>query len=230
MDPDSAAGAGGGAVAGGAAGEGGASGAGGAAEPSCDDGKASTVDFVSATHGCGHLIDSDPNDGQSWIVFDAGFSVDPKSKYGWYINAEGEDGGNLIGNQTKCAALGFPGLDDWRVPTIDDVRTLAVGCATTASGGTCPLHDPSCLSQQCAYGGTPECESCQGGLAHDYINVDSVFETRPFFHTSSICSDCTGGEKDWVYLKGNGNFFAYGTAFGSPTVCVITNVADALPR
>ena len=204
-------------------------GAAGSAPLNCDDGNANSADFLSATYGCGHLIDSDPNDGASWILFDAGFSVDPKTKIAWYINGADEGGGNLIGNQASCAALSLSVLSDWRVPTIDEARTLDFGCPKTMAGGSCPLHDPTCLSETCAFGVTSECESCPGGPGHNYMNPDSNFKDRSLFHTSSLCTDCPGPQKDWTYLWGNGNFYAYNVSSASAIVCVIPNVEGALP-
>ena len=204
-------------------------GAAGSAPLNCDDGNANSADFLSATYGCGHLIDSDPNDGASWILFDAGFSVDPKTKIAWYINGADEGGGNLIGNQASCAALSLSVLSDWRVPTIDEARTLGFGCSKTMAGGTCPLHDPTCLSETCAFGVAGECESCPGGPGHNYMNPDSNFKDRSLFHTSSLCTDCPGPQKDWTYLRGNGNFYAYNVSSASAIVCVIPNVEGALP-
>src|SRR5262245_8192748 len=46
--------------------DGGETGAEASTPPNCDDGKANTVDFYKSAYGCGHLVDSDPNDGESW--------------------------------------------------------------------------------------------------------------------------------------------------------------------
>jgi hypothetical protein len=36
------------------------------------------------------------------------------------------------------------GFDDWRLPTAEEARTLAVGCPGTLLGGTCQVCDGSC--------------------------------------------------------------------------------------
>jgi hypothetical protein len=202
-------------------------GAAGTGTRNCDDGNASTVDFYKPAYGCGHLVDSNPNDGQSWINFDAGFSVDPHTSTAWYYMAAA---GNVTQEQarTACAYLGI-GTLEFRLPTIDDARSLGSGCPATAPAGTCPIHDPSCLSQACGYGTALECEACTGGANKRYVNPDAAPFGSLGFHTSSMCSDCTGVAQEWTYGSFNGNFLVQDPNQLWSAVCVIANLPDALP-
>jgi hypothetical protein len=137
---------------------------------------------------------------------------------------------SLAETQGECEAFSVAGLGDWRVPTIDEARTLAAGCAPTVSGDTCTIHDPTCLTQACGYGTAGECESCEGlkgpGAMGAYCNPDAT--VCLFFHTSSLCSDCTGTQ-DWEYGPSNGNFAPGDVTDRVPAVCVTPAVPDALP-
>jgi hypothetical protein len=203
-----------------------------ASDPACDDGDAATFDFYKPLYGCGHLRDSDPHDGMSWIVFDSGFSVDPKTGYGWIDLSTDVGSSTLAAAQGACASFSIAGLGNWRVPTIDEARTLAAGCPATVSGGTCPIHDATCLTQECGYGMSAECESCKAGsgpgAGSAYCNPDSTLCV--FFHTSSLCSDCTGAEmQDWEYGPSNGNFVPGNVGDAIAEVCVTTGVVGAMP-
>ena len=39
-----------------------------------------------------------------------------------------------------CSVLSACGHDDWRLPNIDELRTLMKGCVGTDTGGACPIH------------------------------------------------------------------------------------------
>lgn len=45
-----------------------------------------------------------------------------------------------------CEQVAFGGYSDWRLPTIDELRTLVRGNPATEAGGECPLHDGSVSS------------------------------------------------------------------------------------
>jgi hypothetical protein len=189
--------------------------------PSCDDGKPATLDFYNPLYGCGHKIDANPGDSDAWIIYDAGFHVDVPTGLGWAFPGGSRSASDAA---VTCDAFSVAGLSNWRMPTIDEARSLAGGCAPTAPSGTCPIHDPTCLAMSCGLQ-SPACTSCTGGSGSTgpnngaYCKVDVAVCT--FFHTSSLCPDCSdASNQDWLYLPGNGNFVALSSALGFPTACV----------
>ena len=57
-----------------------------------------------------------------------------------------------------CEGLTFSGYDDWRLPTISELRTLVTGCVATDSEGTCNVSD-ECTDDSCA---DDSCSGCEG--------------------------------------------------------------------
>ena len=53
------------------------------------------------------------------------------------------------GAGTYCDNLTEGGYSDWRLPNINELRTLIKNCAGSQTGGSCAVQDPSCLSSSC---------------------------------------------------------------------------------
>jgi hypothetical protein len=56
-----------------------------------------------------------------------------------------------------CTALRLDGQTDWRLPTLDELRTLARGCPATVTGGACVVTD-ACSATTCW---TDVCQGCE---------------------------------------------------------------------
>ncbi|MBX7096104.1 MAG: hypothetical protein K1X89_00190 [Myxococcaceae bacterium] len=57
----------------------------------------------------------------------------------------------------SCSGLSIAGYSDWRVPTIDELRTRIVGCPATGPGGACAVSTTCTDAGTCL---TPACNGC----------------------------------------------------------------------
>jgi len=57
-----------------------------------------------------------------------------------------------------CQDLTLDGRDDWRLPSIGELRSLVRGCPATETGGSCNVQDDGCLAWDCR---DPSC-GCSG--------------------------------------------------------------------
>lgn len=196
----------------------------------CADADDTTTDFQSGEfQGCLHWRDL--GDGQGWIHYETfgGFHYDLTTSLGWVIRT---DSGTMTLAQAAefCDSFSVVGLSDWRLPTIDEARSLAGGCDETAPGGSCPLSDSSCLTSSC--GISEECSSCLGNAGpytpgNYYCRTDTKLCSG--FHTTSLCPDCSTPGGNWRYGTINGNFFAGSVDQGLFPVCVMENIPNAVP-
>ncbi|NLH49178.1 MAG: DUF1566 domain-containing protein [Myxococcales bacterium] len=59
--------------------------------------------------------------------------------------------------KSHCANLNWGGFDDWRLPTVSELRSFIRGCDNTAAGGACGVTD-ECLAYMSCW--DPPCEGC----------------------------------------------------------------------
>lgn len=195
----------------------------------CADADDGTTDFQSGEfQGCLHWRDL--GDGLGWIHYETfgGFHYDLQTALGW-VTRTNSGTMTLAEVEAFCLSFSIAGLSDWRVPTIDEARSLAGGCAETAPGGSCPLSAASCLSASC--GISEDCTSCTGNAGpyqpgNYYCRTD--VELCSGFHTTSLCPDClTPG--DWRCGTINGNFISGSVDDAQFPTCVMENIPNAVP-
>lgn len=188
----------------------------------CDDQNSATEDVLDATFGCGVRIS------ENWARFKAQdgsvFELDYLHSRIWSpVLVEGAKINYTYAEvQSHCAQLSFRGFSDFRIPSIDDVRTLASGCANTVVGGSCPLSSADeCTSEDCGYQ-SPACTSCIGGPnatgPHNRQYCRAELSACVVGWTSTECSDCPAGHR-WFYGVINGNFYHSDSAL-NPGRCV----------
>ena len=103
---------------------------------------------------------------------------------------------------TYCDNLDEGGYDDWRLPTIDELRTLIQNCSQTETDGSCGVTD-DCLSDSCRSDdcyGCPYRENNPGKYSKFGVDTD-------WFWSSSTRSDST--DFAWYVLFYGGSVGSY---------------------
>lgn len=97
-----------------------------------------------------------------WVLVGNGVVQDLKTGLFW--TQQGPAAPSLLFGpaQQYCTGLALGGIDSWRLPTIDELRSLVVGCPLTATGGACGVG-VGCLT--CVPNSTNDCGSNCGGCA-----------------------------------------------------------------
>ncbi len=135
--------------------------------------------------GCAVAQDTDA-DTDLLVVFDSGVYLDTGANIAWAPM------GGFLSNDAAmqfCSELELGGVD-WRLPTIDEVRTLVAGCPTAIAGGTCDVGD-TCAALTCASTGCERatCPLGEGpGTNGRYLRPNVPIEA--IMQTSTVCSDC----------------------------------------
>lgn len=64
-----------------------------------------------------------------------------------------------------CSTYSEAGLSGWRLPTINELRTLIKNCKSTMPNGSCPVSEPNCLGEGCFE--TLSCDRCHWAQYND---------------------------------------------------------------
>lgn len=81
--------------------------------------------------------------------------IDGETGLAWELVPQGGNP-NVVDAIAYCDALTLLGSGGWRLPTVDELRSLMGGCPDTGSGGACGLTD-DCASAECR---DDACDGC----------------------------------------------------------------------
>ncbi|MDD5306644.1 MAG: DUF1566 domain-containing protein [Deltaproteobacteria bacterium] len=90
---------------------------------------------------------------------------DSASNLTWQVTPSGEEM-DWQSAVSHCNGLTLCGRDDWRVPTISELRSLVRGCAAIETGGVCGVTDDCLLDSSSCYN-YDECHVCGTGGGPD---------------------------------------------------------------
>ncbi len=106
------------------------------------------------------------------------------------------------GAQTYCDDLSLDGYDDWRLPTVGELRSLIRGCAETATGGTCNLDEGDCVSGDCRDDACNGCADNNGPADGCYWPADMEGICHFYWTQTGVGDSPTYG---WSVMFMNGN-------------------------
>jgi Protein of unknown function (DUF1566) len=109
--------------------------------------------------------------------------TDQKSGLTWQMR---RTGGQMRWAQARayCDKLSQDGFNDWRLPTISELRSLIRGCRKTETGGACRVTD-SCLKRACKNDPCYGCEQPGPGVEGAYWPAELAGESKPDWSWSS---------------------------------------------
>lgn len=92
--------------------------------------------------------------------------------------------------KNHCDGLDVAYHSDWRLPTIDELRTLIIGCPATAGDGSCGVH-AACFQVTCR---DDSCKGCAyaGGAGPQGCYYDGAFEQGCFQFLSATRTPAEG--------------------------------------
>ncbi len=122
-----------------------------------------------------------------------------------------------------CEKMQVGAMAGWRLPTIDELRTLVKGCTTTGQTGTCQIRD-DCLSRQCR---GDECAGCgerggpgEEGLYWEKATWDHEEGMARWFYWSSSAPKEAAADESWVLSFVSGGITAQDRDTGGHVRCV----------
>ena len=142
-------------------------------EPDDEDSDADQIDSASDA-------DDDKSDNDSKPAEDACITIDDNI---WSPPAPAQmDCQNAIG---YCSSLDKCGFNDWRLPTVTELRTLIQNCPDTEIGGSCRLTDSCLHDRECWQGEDCYSDSCSSGGNYSKLGDKGWFWSSSGYHTPS---------------------------------------------
>ena len=142
--------------------------------------------------------------------------IDPTTGLWWETPPQGGSL-NWVDSDEYCGNLELGGHEDWRLPTITELRSLVRGCASTELEGPCPAEHGVCQDVACQYG--CGCSKKLGGPAEDGCYWPGELDANCWYYTSSsLVTDWAGNalRVDFRYASVN----AYGKSYAQLFMCV----------
>lgn len=134
---------------------------------------------------------------QREIVSPEGIWEDPDTGLMWQVtpsmwNENEYFFANWEESRAHCERLELGGFDDWRLPSISELRSLIRGCRATVTGGMCTITDECNTVVPCQVG---VCNGCPDGRG-----PNGCYWAEPLKGTCNLYWSSTAAERDdsWI--------------------------------
>ena len=108
--------------------------------------------------------------------------TDPDSGLMWQVWPKGDARFNYYTAIEHCDELIYGGYDDWRLPTISELRSVTRGCPSTQRNGECDVTD-TCNSMECFDYNCYGCERQNGPAEGGFYWPNGFSEAEKYFYS-----------------------------------------------
>jgi len=127
------------------------------------------------------------------------------TKTGWIWEKSFQQVTTLPEALKACSDSRTAGKNDWRVPTIDELRSLILGCPASAPTGACPVHAlTTCTDETCRNASCDGCGNGQGPVtnplkpaSHCYMDASFDWYCNLFWSGTQVKAKVTGDKRSW---------------------------------
>lgn len=106
--------------------------------------------------------------------------------------------------------------NDWRLPTIDELRTLIKDCSATETGGSCGFTDECIKNEEDPVNNCFEPQSCTCEWRYSYQDDSSYSKLDDWDALwSSIPDDCKNNEDAWYVNFSDGGIYKPNTSYNA---------------
>lgn len=165
------------------------------------------LDTPADVHGDTDALDA-PVEAELWL--------DPDTGLLWQKPGSMADPGDP---QVYCEGLTYGGYDDWRLPTIDELRTLIRGCDATKHGGACNVGTLACVELSCRDEVCNGCVADEGPSSGCYWPEELSGECGPYWSSTEVTD--TAGTRWHIDFASGG--IRCPTCFGGHYVRCVTS-------
>jgi hypothetical protein len=104
-----------------------------------------------------------------------------------------------------CADSRTGGFNTWRLPTIDELRSLILQCPATVPAGTCPVHAlANCIDESCRNDSCNGCATNQGPVEKPddpsrkcYLDGSFEWYCNLFWSETQVKAKVAGDKRSW---------------------------------